>query len=83
MRLTTTRVFAFALALGLFWGAWSMVPIAADEGGCAEGCCGVTTECGSPTSWRCCLPGSGEADCSLEPCVNYCFNKTNCNPQPE
>ncbi len=57
-------------------GGWSAAPqhlTARGMAGCTgeEECCSVTTDCGSPSAWRCCVPQGGEAPCGRT-CKNYC-----------
>ena len=75
MRLNSLA-FVFPLLAGWF-SAQGFTPVAA-QGAC-DGCCTVTTNCGSPESNRCCYPKSGEAPCGPEEsCPNYCISGTSC-----
>ena len=79
------RVVLFALTVGVMAGVYSAQPVAAvgdDVCMSSIGCCDVTTTCGSPFEWRCCLPQSGEAPCGDETCPNYCNHATNCTIVP-
>ena len=66
------------VSLAMVAGAWSVAPspVRAD-GGCTLGCCNYTVDCGSPFTWRCCLPGYGMAPCE-QVCPNYCIEGQSC-----
>jgi hypothetical protein len=76
------KLVILAVLVGAAFGGVSAIPVYADGENCT-GCCAVTTDCGSPTAWRCCLPKSGEAPCGTSQgyaCPNYCFESTSCSP---
>jgi hypothetical protein len=65
---------SFSFFAGLLIGGWTVMPVHA-EGTlqACEGCCDVTTDCGPPSQYRCCLPMTGEANCGPQTCPNYCL----------
>jgi hypothetical protein len=71
------KIYMIAAIVGSIVGTIRPVLLKADDN-CASGCCTYTTDCGSPSSNRCCLPTSGEANCSVV-CPNYCFTGTSCS----
>jgi hypothetical protein len=64
-------VYVFAI-LAMTFAGWQLreASVSAQEGegeGCPSSCCNYGIDCSS----KCCLPGSGEANCS-QTCPNYC-----------
>lgn len=80
MTFRSKTIFA-ALVVGLVIGGIGQLPVRADEDACPTGCCkGETVECGSPFSFRCCIPTSQEMGCAPDGCINHCVAGTSCTP---
>lgn len=75
---TRAKVVALSLMLGFVVGVSGTSRIRASAMQQCDGCCEHTTNCGSPSEYRCCLPKEGEANCGPEVCPNYCVTGTSC-----